>query len=260
MRKGLITIVFLLVLLSAAADVISPNTFALRVHDEVNASRKRNGLPPLTWLEDLAELARLHSRNMGENAFFSHADPNGLRVSARQKKYQPELILSAIGENLYRRKSSSRVFDPKRVALGWMNSTGHRENMLKPGYTHTGVGVYLKDESLYVTQVFATPILKLQTAFPTYFEENISYVLEFEYLSPKAQESFIGFLTTPDSNSKVVLETGSYYLGSMPLSFDWQEDNSFLLPLEFNYGKGSYILKIGWDNFVYPDMMEFRVR
>ncbi len=260
MRKGLLIFVLLLVLASMAADVIDPRTFALRVHDEVNASRIRNGLPALIWLEDLADLALLHSRNMGQNGFFSHQDPAGMRVSARQQKYRPDLILSEIGENLYRSKSSTRVFDPKKIALGWMNSSGHRENILKPGYTHSGVGIYVKDDSLYATQVFATPIMKLRMQLPPFFEENALYLLEFEYLSKEPRKSMIGYLATPDPTSKVVQPDGSYYLGAIPLTFDWQKDKIFLLPLDFKYGTGSYILKIGWDDYVYPDLMEFKVR
>ena len=260
MRKTLFSLALLLLLIFLSAEIINPETYALRVHDEVNESRLRNGLPALIWLEDLAELAQLHSQNMGQKGFFSHLDPEGLRVSARQRKYQPQLLLSGIGENLYRSQSSSRVFDPKRSAQSWMNSPGHRENILNRNYSHSGIGVFLKGDRLYVTQVFATPILKLRTSLPPFFLENIPYLLEFEYLSTQPREGFISFLTTPDPNTRVDVGLEGYYNGSTPLTYSWTEDNTLLFPLEFNYGKGSYILKIGWDDYVYPDMMEFMVR
>ncbi len=260
MRKTLFSLALLLLLSILSAEIINPETYALRVHDEVNESRLRNGLPALIWLEDLAELAQLHSQNMAQNRFFNHVDTDGLRVSARQRKYQPQLLLSGIGENLYRSQSSSRIFDPKRSAQSWMNSPGHRENILNQNFTHGGVGVYLKDDRIYVTQVFATPILRLRTSLPPFFLENISYLLEFEYLSPQPRESFISYLATPDPDTRVDVEAAGYYTGSIPLSYSWTEDNTLLLPLEFNYGKGSYILKIGWGDYVYPDMMEFMVR
>jgi|WetSurMetagenome_2_1015567.scaffolds.fasta_scaffold342899_2 hypothetical protein len=61
------------------------------------------------------------------------------------------------GENIW----TGRGYDPRQVRYlaqkimdGWMNSPGHRDNILTPGYTHLGVGVMAKNQAVNATQVF----------------------------------------------------------------------------------------------------------
>jgi len=67
----------------------------------------------------------------------------------------------AIGENIMMSKDFSRAFDPqgfaRRAVQGWMESEGHRENMLSARYQKSGVGVVISGSSIYATQVFWGP-------------------------------------------------------------------------------------------------------
>ncbi len=259
MKKTCFALLLLTLLTSVTAETLSPEIFARRVHDEINAIRARNELPPLLWLDELAELALRHSRNMGEQDFFSHVDHEGLQVSQRQRKHLPELLVAGIGENLYFIENSRMIFDPKEIARGWMNSPGHKANILNQDYTHEGIAVHLTGNRLYTTQILAVPILKRLTPLPQTFSPGRIYPVEFAYLSPEPRDSFECQLATPDPSTKVQIDLITYRLGSMPLRLEWTSDSRLILPLEFKYGKGGYSLRVGWDGYYYPDMLEFRV-
>ncbi len=259
MRKALIMLLLLSALATLGADVLSPDEFALQIHQEINAIRARHDLPSLEWLDDLADLALIHSRNMGDHSFFGHEDHEGLRISQRQLKYHPELILAGIGENLYCMERGARVFDPRAIALGWMNSEGHRNNILNENYTHEGIAVFLLENKLYTTQVLAIPVLKRLSPLPPQFSQGRSYPLEFEYLALEPKESFACHLGTPDPNTKVQLDLMTFTHGSAPLELTWNGNRRLTLPLEFKYGAGTYRLQLGWDGYFYDDMLEFRV-
>ena len=259
MKRICFALLLLALLATASGEALSPELFARRVHDEINALRGRNGLPALLWRDDLAGLALRHSRNMGEQDFFSHEDHEGLQVSQRQRKYLPELLVAGIGENLYFIENSRMVFDPKEIARGWMNSPGHKANILSQDFTHQGIAVYLAQDKLYTTQVLAVPVLKRLSPLPPSFAAGRSYPLEFEYLAVEPREGFNCQLGTPDPNTKVQIDLLTYTLGSMPLQPEWLGDSRLILPLEFKYGQGRYTLQLGWDGYYYDNMLEFRV-
>lgn len=107
------------------------------VVDEVltltNAERGAAGLRPLAHDGRLAEAAQAYSADMAARAFYSHTSPEGLapwdRAAASGAPHR------GIGENI---ACGQRT--PSEVVEGWMNSPGHRANILKPDFTHLGVG------------------------------------------------------------------------------------------------------------------------
>jgi uncharacterized protein YkwD len=122
--------------------------------EAVNATRKEEGLSPVTWYEPLAVVARTHSEGMADRHYFGHKDKRGTTVADRVTAHG--LSYTKVGENLYR---SRGMKDPVASAVqGWLDSRGHRKNMLNPEYTQAGIGAALDDEGrLYFTQVFHTP-------------------------------------------------------------------------------------------------------
>ena len=132
--------------------------------DRANRERAKRGLPPLKILPSLAQVARDHSREMADKNYFSHTSPTPrlktplLRFQARFKK-PPRLI----AENIYKFESSGfyrlKPSDFARAHTGWMNSPGHRANILRTspggGPTHIGVGIVVRDGSFWATQNFA---------------------------------------------------------------------------------------------------------
>ncbi len=107
---------------------------AKSVLDLVNAERSKVGAPPLKWGYTLAKAGRLHSKDMLANEYFSHTSHDGRGVTARLADVGISSWWS-VGENIAGTSSGARAFEL------WMDSDGHRRNMLNPDYTHTGIGI-----------------------------------------------------------------------------------------------------------------------
>lgn len=125
----------------------------LALHNRINAQRKKQGLKPLRDNPTLRKVARAYSRRMSEEKFFSHNDPSGKSVAARVGI--AGITYRMLGENIAK---SLNVRDPLKTAeQGWMNSKGHRENILREGFTETGIGIWKKGRSYHFTQIFLRP-------------------------------------------------------------------------------------------------------
>ena len=111
----------------------------------VNEIRVNNGLKPLIHDWQLSRVARYKSQDMQKNNYFSHTSPtygspfnmmNNFGISYR-----------TAGENIAKGYAT-----PKAVVDAWMNSPGHRANILNSSYTHIGVGYVASGN--YWTQMF----------------------------------------------------------------------------------------------------------
>lgn len=98
-----------------------------------NAERARAGLRPLAADAPLATAAQAHCADMVARDFYAHTSPDGGRPWDRAAAAGSRR--STIGENIACGQRS-----PAEVVDGWMNSPGHRANILKPEFTHIGVG------------------------------------------------------------------------------------------------------------------------
>jgi uncharacterized protein YkwD len=118
----------------------------------INEKRIQNGLKPLIWNEQVAQVARLHSRNMALYNFFSHVGIDGKRVDDRADSFRLS-NWRMIGENLAFNRGFS---DPVGRAIdGWMQSPQHRENLLRKKWREAGVGVSITPTgAYYFTMVF----------------------------------------------------------------------------------------------------------
>ena len=106
-----------------------------------NAFRKYHGLEPFKWEPLAAKAARLHCEDMAENKFFSHTSLDGRSPSERMSKQGINTYMS--GENIAAgQESGTSAF------VGWVNSSGHRENLLS-GYKRMGVGIAILSTSIY---------------------------------------------------------------------------------------------------------------
>lgn len=122
------------------------------VFELLNEARAEKGLSALEWDDSLAELARMHSRNMANEKFFSHRGQDGSMVDDRAQKLGI-FNWRAIGENIAFLQGYE---NPAKLAVEkWMNSPAHRRNVLGEKWTDSAVGVALgPDGSYYFTQVF----------------------------------------------------------------------------------------------------------
>ncbi len=119
--------------------------------DLVNEERTRESLAPVTWCPALARSATDHSQDMALKNYFEHESLDGREVADRAKSQGYDF--QTVGENI-----AVGQRDVAEVMQGWMKSPGHRENILRPQFTHLGSGVATGDfkgqESIYWTQNF----------------------------------------------------------------------------------------------------------
>ncbi len=166
----------------ADADVDKPEFNAQQieylVHELTNQERLKYGLSQLTFDSEITQIARGHSSDMGDREYFAHETPEGLTPTDRADEYGYScskivglLIYSGIAENIFQ----GHLFDSyytingeitsyewsteeeiaKVTVDGWMNSPGHRENILTEIFDREGIGVEItQDHKVYVTQNF----------------------------------------------------------------------------------------------------------
>ncbi|AEY65448.1 CAP domain-containing protein [Clostridium sp. BNL1100] len=122
--------------------------FQKRVVELVNAERAKNGLKPLTMNAQVNKTATLKSQDMAKLGYFDHNSPTYGSPFDMMKKYG--ISYRTAGENIAMGQTT-----PEQVMKGWMNSPGHRANILKSSFTQIGVGVAKNSSGrLYWTQQF----------------------------------------------------------------------------------------------------------
>ena len=111
----------------------------------VNEARAENGLQPLTASAEISRVARAKSQDMADNGYFSHTSPT---------YGTPFQMLTAFGIS-YKTAGENIAYGqrtPQEVVTGWLNSPGHRANILNASYTQIGVGYVAAGN--YWTQLF----------------------------------------------------------------------------------------------------------
>ena len=111
----------------------------------VNDIRKQNGLSPLTANWELSRVARYKSQDMVDNRYFAHNSPTYGTPFEMMRAFG--LSFRTAGENI-----AYGYATPQKVVDGWMNSSGHRANILNASYKQIGVGYVAKGN--YCTQMF----------------------------------------------------------------------------------------------------------
>lgn len=127
-------------------------SFALQVVALTNQQRQRGGCEALTVDATLTSVAQAHSEDMARRDFFDHVNPDGAspfdRMTAARYRYRMAAENIAAGQ-----------LTPAQVVDGWMNSAGHRANILNCGLTEIGVGYATGgSHGTYWTQDFGTPM------------------------------------------------------------------------------------------------------
>ena len=123
------------------------------IFNRVNEERAKAGVPALSYNSTMETYARIKSKDMGVRNYFDHADPNGEMITAQMAR--DGVSYNAWGENIAYIGGES---DPAALAdqfmTNWMNSEGHRANILSTNFTGIGVGVYKSGNRYYATQEF----------------------------------------------------------------------------------------------------------
>jgi uncharacterized protein YkwD len=118
---------------SDPAAFVPPNNQAQRMLNAVNKERERENVAPLTWCRNLAAAATSHAQDMAKRGYYDHDTPEGLDPTDRAERSG---YGGGAGENIAAmQRSVVEVMDD------WMNSEGHRENLLDSSYLHFGFGI-----------------------------------------------------------------------------------------------------------------------
>lgn len=150
------------------------------IHRSVNRERAESGLSRLNFDANLANIARSHSQDMAARGYFSHTSPEGETLEDRYSQHGYDCRVQVSGsrymtgaENIAYTYADTQVIadsggtvdydgNETRIARGlvrqWMNSPGHRENILRPYWNNEGIGVATAETSegtrVYATQNF----------------------------------------------------------------------------------------------------------
>ena len=116
----------------ATGSVVS-GSMTSQVVTLVNKERASNGLQSLASDSQLAKLAQMKAEDMAKNGYFSHISPTYGSAFDMMKTYG--VSYKTAGENIAKGQKTAQS-----VMNGWMNSSGHRANILKSDYTKIGVG------------------------------------------------------------------------------------------------------------------------
>ncbi len=147
-----------------------------QIHTLINRERQKHGLSQLEWDDALADIGRKHSKDMTLKNYFDHNSPEGHDFSYRYRRegYQCSVrvgnaiylgaenialnnqyasVTTVNGEDFYDWNSQDTI--AQTTVQGWMNSPGHRKNILTPHWRREGIGVVLgPDGKIDITQNF----------------------------------------------------------------------------------------------------------
>jgi len=150
--KFLLTTGLLLLCLPHAAT--AQNSIAERyLFASANAERAQRGLPPLRWDDTLYKAARTHCQEMAARQSISHQYLGEPELTQRGKLAGAKF--STIAENVAMAPTAVRIH------IAWMNSPGHRENLLDPQVDSVGISVLQRNGELYAVQDFDRSVVAL---------------------------------------------------------------------------------------------------
>ena len=150
---------------------------SLLVHDLINEERIKHGLSELMYDDDLGEIAKSHSEDMAQQGFFAHDNLEGQSFSDRYARgsyvcvNKQGMTIYGGAENIYTdwrygttTYSGGRIINrewhsesriAQRAVDGWMNSPGHRANILTGVFNSEGIGVgFAQNGEILITQNF----------------------------------------------------------------------------------------------------------
>lgn len=125
----------------------TPDAYALALLEGVNQARAEHGLPALEIDATVCRLAYVRAQEAAVQ--WSHTRPNGLASHSVYPEYGVPWP-HCVGENL----ANYALQDAMRIVNAWMDSDGHRRNILYPDYTGAGMAVYFNGEKYYIANLF----------------------------------------------------------------------------------------------------------
>jgi len=139
---------------SAACNLASANQRGVeeQILTLVNAERANAGCQPLSFSCELTNAAHQHNLRMASSGFFDHR--GGGEAGLFDRLIAAGTAVESAGENLFMMSNSSDSL-ANQCVTSWMNSDGHRRNLLSPEFDSTGISVLHSKDEFYVTEDFA---------------------------------------------------------------------------------------------------------
>lgn len=127
------------------------------IHDATNRARRNHDVDPISSDPHLATIARSHSCHMVDADFSGHDAPDGTTIADRYDRASYDW--RRCGENVakqYPDELDDATTIAREIVAGWLDSPGHRENLLEQDWRVEGIGVdYATDGAVLATQNFA---------------------------------------------------------------------------------------------------------
>lgn len=167
--------------IGGAGEVLSEPKFnqteyKFEVHQQINEVREKRGLSQLHWDKKLSKIAEYHSNDMVERGYYAHTAPSGESMEDRYEEFGYDCSVPISGnryatgaENINKIYWDTKTYTygyienesklAKETIEQWMDSPGHRKNILQPYWKNEGIGVAVNETSdgdtmVYVTQNF----------------------------------------------------------------------------------------------------------
>ena len=232
-------------------------TVETRVFELTNLERTKRGLKALRWHQALRHIARYHGINQMKHKFYAHRDHKGMEPTDRFRRLHPA-IMGSVGENIHKIwvvKERNAEGTAQYLVKEWMQSPGHRANILHTRYNYLGVGVVSDGKHIWGTQNFGDLYAEsVQTgAVEAVYGSRFSSL--FRLLDVRMRSVLSATLFFPDSSRIYPISGGEFYTGSRPVQPQWSMDAAYFsvaFPLE--YGRGRYRIRFGPNGQYYPNV------
>jgi uncharacterized protein YkwD len=213
---------------SPPKGVQSLDTLAQRLVELTAERRREAGLESLESDPALLPAARAHALDMLERDYAGHVTPDGLDPANRVALLHRRLV-GHVGENLAEQKGLGAEqlegqIGPLAVKVmdGWMESPGHRKNILDPDYTHLAIEALIEGETLLVVQLFAARRALLTQPLPLHvgqgdklplaFEQGPGLAVPVQYAYARPDQPAQDLVTLDLSTNQVSVGPGAYLL------------------------------------------------
>ena len=138
----------------------SPSAYSgteARIFDLINRERQHQGLPGLAYNAKLDQMAKIQVANMARLQKMAHTLPESQLPTLADRAHYVGYVFGRLAENVAQGYPNAET-----VVQGWMNSSGHRHNVLNVDVVETGIGVArVPGGGLYFCQVFGRRLASL---------------------------------------------------------------------------------------------------
>jgi hypothetical protein len=208
---------------ASAASPSRPSVAEQYLFAAVNAERTQRGLPALRWDDALYEAARPHAAAMAARSTISHQFPGEPDLASRGRS--AGVRFSRIAENV------AEAATAVEIHTAWMNSPGHRANILDEKLNAVGIRVVRRDGQLYAVQDFSRTVDTLTIEEQ---ERTVASLVQAEAEIP---------VRTASEEARRTCEMPSGYAGRQPgfvMRFTASELNGLPQPLRSRLASGRY--------------------